>query len=164
MKSAVRPFVWLVPCVLLSLGAGGTLSQGVPKQEQDRGSEESATQEKGTKHFRKLMQQKLDNSKNLLEGLALGDFKKIQKNADELQKLTKTAEWFAYKTKEYKLFSSEFRRAAEKVSKSAKQLNLDGAALGYLELTLTCVRCHQYVRNVADAHFREDHSTNFSFE
>ena len=42
--------------------------------------------------------------------------------------------------------SNEFRRAVENLQEKAAQKNLDGAALGYVELTLTCVKCHKYVR------------------
>ncbi len=155
MKKGFGVFVGFCVVGVLCFAAGGSSGGSI--------SENPVAQTKGKKSFRKLMQKKLSSSKNLLEGLALGDFKKIKTNADELQKLTTQAEWFAYKTKEYKLFSSEFRRAAEKVSDNAKKLNLDGAALGYLELTLTCVRCHQYVRNVREAQFR-DGPTEHSFD
>ncbi len=108
-----------------------------------------------SKVFKKLMQKKLDSSKNLLEGLALNDFKKLEENATTLLKISSTADWFAYKTREYELFSNEFRRAAEKLKKKAKEENLDGAALAYVELTMSCIRCHQYVREMRDVRFED---------
>ena len=39
----------------------------------------------------------------------------------------------------------------KQVVKSAKDKNLDGAALTYVELTRTCVKCHKYVREVRQA-------------
>jgi hypothetical protein len=42
--------------------------------------------------------------------------------------------------------SNEFRRAVENLQEKAAQKNLDGAALGYVELTFSCVKCHKYVR------------------
>jgi hypothetical protein len=98
--------------------------------------------------FKKLMQDKLKSSQAILEGLALADFGKMEHNADRLLSISNADEWFAYKTPEYKLFSNEFRRAADKLARSAKARNIDGAALSYVELTMTCVRCHQYVREV----------------
>jgi hypothetical protein len=44
--------------------------------------------------------------------------------------------------------SNEFRRIADDLVKSAKDKNLDGAALNYIELTMTCAKCHKYVREV----------------
>jgi hypothetical protein len=98
--------------------------------------------------FKKLMQDKLKSSQQLLEGLALADFGKMEQNAERLLTISNTAEWFALNTPEYKLYSNEFRRAAEKVVSKARAKNIDGAALGYMELTMTCVRCHQYVREI----------------
>jgi len=99
----------------------------------------------------KLMQEKLSNSKMLLEGIALADFDKINRSAETLIQLSKTADWFVYKTPRYELHSNEFRRAAETILQKAKDKNLDGATLAYFDLTMTCVRCHQYVREVRDA-------------
>ncbi len=99
----------------------------------------------------KLMDEKLDNSKKLLEGIALSDFNKISNSAERLIQLSKTAEWLAYKTPRYEMHSNEFRRAAETVIEKAKTKNLDGVTLAYFDLTMQCVRCHQYVREVRDA-------------
>ena len=94
------------------------------------------------------MRRKLENSQKVLEGVALNDFTLIGKHAEELLQISKAAEWKARKTPEYELFSDDFRRTADGLVKMAKEKNQDGAALKYLELTLTCVRCHQYVRDV----------------
>jgi hypothetical protein len=99
----------------------------------------------------KLMQEKLGSSKILLEGIALGDFNKINRSAETLIQLSKTAEWFVYKTARYELHSDEFRRAAETILQKARDQNLDGVTLAYFDLTMSCVRCHQYVREVRDA-------------
>jgi cytochrome c556 len=106
------------------------------------------------KIFRKLMQQKLESSQELLKGLALANFDSMQTSSAKLLEISSTEDWFAYNTREYKLFSNEFRRAAEKIGKRSKEKNLDGVALAYVELTMTCVRCHQYVREVVDVDFR----------
>jgi hypothetical protein len=46
------------------------------------------------------------------------------------------------------LNSAALRRNAESLIDNCKDRNLDAAALSYVELTLTCVRCHKYVREV----------------
>lgn len=109
----------------------------------------SAQKEAGSLH--KLMIEKLDKSKMLLEGIALSDFQKISTSADTLIQFSKTAEWFVFKTARYDLHSNEFRRAAENIVQKARDKNLDGVTLAYFDLTMTCVRCHQYVREVRDA-------------
>jgi hypothetical protein len=93
-----------------------------------------------------LMQKKLLASQKVLEGVATNDFDKIAKQADELTAVSKQAEWRVIKTPQYELYSNDFRRTADDLAKSAKEKNIDAAALKYVELTLTCVRCHKYVR------------------
>jgi hypothetical protein len=101
--------------------------------------------------LQRLMRDKLQSSKSILEGLALEDFGRVRQNAEQLVRLSNLAEWAILKTPEYARFSSEFRRAAENIARKAKAKNLDGATLGYVELVQTCVRCHQYVRQVRQA-------------
>ncbi len=97
-----------------------------------------------------LMQRKLTASQKVLEGIALGDFDKIGKQADELIAVSKQTEWRVLKTPQFELHSNDFRRVAESLAKNAQDKNLDGAALSYVELTLTCVKCHKYVRDTRD--------------
>ena len=111
----------------------------------------SGSAQKQPSSLAKLMQEKLGSSKMLLEGIALGDFNKINRSAETLIQLSKTAEWFVYKTARYELHSNEFRRAAETILQKARDQNLDGVTLAYFDLTMSCVRCHQYVREVRDA-------------
>src|SRR5262245_22493709 len=101
-----------------------------------------------SKTLKALMIKKLDNSQKVLEGLALGDFEKIGKHADELIAISKAAEFRVIKTPQYELHSNDFRRNAETLVLMAKGKNLDGAALAYVELTLSCVKCHKHVREV----------------
>jgi hypothetical protein len=95
-----------------------------------------------------LMKRKLASSQKVLEGLAMNDFELISKHADELVLISKEAEWKVMKTPQYEVQSNDFRRAADEMGRSAREKNLDGAALRYVELTLTCVKCHKYVREV----------------
>jgi hypothetical protein len=100
----------------------------------------------------KLMAEKLQNAQKLLEGLAINDLRKVEKAADELMTISKAAEFTAArKTAKYDLQMNTFRRSLEEITRKAKEKNLDGATLGYVDMTLTCVRCHQYTREEADA-------------
>jgi hypothetical protein len=99
----------------------------------------------------RLMAEKLKNAKVLLEGIALADFAKVTRSAEELIQLTRTEEWLVIKTPRYEMHSNEFVRAAEGVIQKAKKKNIDGVTLSYFELTMSCVRCHSYVREVRDA-------------
>jgi hypothetical protein len=97
-----------------------------------------------------LMHKKLVASQAVLEGLALNDFKKIATQADELLTISKQAEWKVIKTPRYELYSNDFQRSAENLGQSAKDKNIDSATLNYVELTLTCVKCHKHVRETRD--------------
>lgn len=99
-----------------------------------------------TKELSLLMRRKLDSSQKVLEGIALNDFDRISKHADELISVSKQAEWRVLKTPEYELYSNDLRRNAAVLIQQAKEKNLDGAALTYVDLTLTCVKCHKHVR------------------
>jgi cytochrome c556 len=105
----------------------------------------------------KLMAKKLKSAQAILEGVVMADYKKISKNAEELIQISKTAEWQMIKRPRYEMFSNEFRRAAENLIQKSADKNIDGAALAYMEMTLTCVRCHQYVRDVRDVKLPNPH-------
>ncbi len=93
-----------------------------------------------------LMRKKLKHSQGVLEGVALGDFDKIADNAGQLILISQKTEWMVVKGPQYEMFSNQFRKNAESLVKNAKAKNLDGAALDYVDLTMTCVKCHKYVR------------------
>ena len=95
-----------------------------------------------------IMKQKLKHAQTVLDGLATNDFTKISKSADELLFLTKEEEWKVLRTADYENYSNEFRRNVQGLMKNAKDENLDACALSYVELTLTCVKCHNHVREV----------------
>jgi hypothetical protein len=103
------------------------------------------------KKVESLMRRKLDNSQKVLEGVAINDFRMIARHADELIDISKQAEWRVIKTPQYEIHSNEFRRIADELVQKAKDKNLDGAALAYVDLTLTCVKCHKHVREVRNA-------------
>jgi hypothetical protein len=104
----------------------------------------------------KLMQRKLTNSQKVLEGIALSDFQMIEKHAEELLQISKEASWKVLNTPAYQLHSNDFRRQAEALIKNSREKNLDAAALTYVEMTLTCVKCHKHVREVRMTAFEQD--------
>lgn len=110
----------------------------------------SGEQKKKTQ-MSKTMVAKLKCSQKLLEGLAMADYDKIVSNTEELIQLTKTEEWQSIKTPRYEIHNNEFRRTAENVIQKAKLKNIDGVTLAYFEMVMSCVRCHEYVREVRDA-------------
>jgi hypothetical protein len=108
----------------------------------------SQTEEPDKKKVEVLMKRKLEQAQQLLDGVATGNFDKIVKHAAALNDLSKEAAWRAVKTPRYEMYSSDFQKITETLMKSGKEKNLDAAALAYLDLTLTCVKCHKHVREV----------------
>ena len=95
-----------------------------------------------------FMRLKLPHAQKILEGIALEDYPLIAKSANELSLLSRETNWEVLQTPEYLAYSNEFRRATDAVSRAAKEKDIDGAALAYMDMTLKCVSCHKYVRDV----------------
>ncbi len=96
-----------------------------------------------------FMRQKLEYSKNVLEGLSLEQYGLIEKNAKALKALSQAAEWevpVIPNATDYVALTSEFQRSADDLVRCAKQSNIDGATLAYVKLTINCVQCHKFVR------------------
>jgi hypothetical protein len=102
-----------------------------------------------------LMKKKLMHSQKVLEGIALSDFNLISKHGEELLLISQAAEWRVLKTTDYQMFSNSFQRSTGDLIKQSKAKNLDAAALAYVELTLTCVKCHKHVRDEREISFEE---------
>jgi hypothetical protein len=97
-----------------------------------------------------LMMAKLKNAQDVLEGITLNDLAKVEKAAEELLRISKTAQMRRPKaTMAYDHHANTFQKGAETLIEKAKARNIDGATLAYLDLTCTCVRCHQYTREQA---------------
>lgn len=112
----------------------------------------------------KLMNEKLNNSKKLLEGIALADYNRIASSAEELIQISRKTEWFIFKTPKFELYTNEFRRAAENIISKSKEKSIDGVTLAYFELTMSCVHCHQYVREVREARLPSPGSDLVAFQ
>lgn len=91
------------------------------------------------------MQKKLEYSEAILVGLAREDFDQIAKNARSMNALTQMEKWVRGTT-EYRTQLRIFQNANEQLIAMADEEKLDGAALAYVQLTLSCVNCHKAVR------------------
>ena len=98
------------------------------------------------KNTTKFMIQKLDESREIVEGLATENYDQIAKSAQDLILLSHETDWNVIQSEAYLEMSDEFRESAGRLRKSAEEKSLDGATLAYFEVTLNCVRCHKYVR------------------
>ncbi|MGP0065942.1 MAG: hypothetical protein ACLQGP_20375 [Isosphaeraceae bacterium] len=94
------------------------------------------------------MRQKLAASQNILAGLTKADFDAIEKNAQSMLVVGYLEKWVRADTPGYENFTKDFQYANKSLSNAAREKNLDGATLAYLQLTLSCVNCHKIVRDV----------------
>lgn len=93
-----------------------------------------------------IMKEKLDYSHYILNGIATANYDLMSANAEKLSKLSQAAAWRARETPQYEALGAEFRRHADALAKAAKDRNLDAASLAYVQMTLSCVNCHKYMR------------------
>ena len=100
---------------------------------------------------REVMKLKLSYAQNVLEGITTENTDLIVANAQKLSALSKAAGWRARETPEYELFSAEFRRHSDAVARAAKDKNIDAASLAYFQMTMSCINCHRYMRDVRRA-------------
>ena len=93
-----------------------------------------------------LMKAKAGYAHRLLDAVVLGDVESAREQAFRLKAVAQTADWNVMKTPEYVRESDAFLRATEALLKAAQNSNRDAVALAYVEVTLSCVRCHRYVK------------------
>jgi len=134
MHPLIRSLLWAVVAAAAVVSVGSGRAEDKPKPKADDPKKPT------------VMQRKLTHSQKVLEGLATNDFKKIDSGADGLIECLKDSTWKINDTDKYLLYSNEFLRRAEALKKAAKDKNTDAAALAYVDMTLTCVRCHQHLR------------------
>jgi hypothetical protein len=92
------------------------------------------------------MRQKVAYSQQVLVGITLEDYGLIANNAEKLVELSNKTNWYSRQVPEYELFLNEFRRNAQDLMKAGQQKNLDAASHAYVQMTLSCVSCHKFIR------------------
>ena len=98
--------------------------------------------------LRDFMRVKLRHAQKVLEGLVLNDYEMIIKGSQEMSLLSLASNWQVLQTPEYIEYSRKFRGATEALSAAASKKNLEESTAAYNRLTVRCVECHKYVRDV----------------
>lgn len=128
---------WLTGLVVLATLFTAALAWGLQEQEPE-------PQEIDERQA--FMQRKLDDARQIVEGLAMEDYRKISVAADDLIRISHESGWNTLTSEAYLQLSSEFRSSSSRLRKMADEENLDGATLAFFEVTMNCVRCHKFVR------------------
>jgi hypothetical protein len=94
-----------------------------------------------------LMRDKLSFATKALEGLSMENYDKIAEAGEMMGIISRAASWHVIPTAEYSRMSKNFQEQARDLQRHAKDKNLDAASLDYMRITLTCVQCHNYIRD-----------------
>lgn len=106
---------------------------------QDQQDEEKMTR-------RELMRMKLMYSQNIVEGLTTKRFSLISEATQHLKDLTFVEAWESGRRGEiYANDSRGMRESADRLAQAANRMDTDAATLRYLELTISCINCHQHL-------------------
>ena len=98
-----------------------------------------------------LMREKLEHSQGLLEAVVLADYETVERLANELVRVSEASMWSPSQEPDYLHYALDFRETAGMLGEEAQADNIDGIALSYVEMTLTCVRCHQHLSRARQA-------------
>jgi cytochrome c556 len=98
--------------------------------------------------LKNFMRKKLEASQKMLEGLVVEDFDLIRQGTKQAKGISAAAEFVVSDDPLYTQHADEFRRICDRLEKAAKEKRIDGTALAYMDLTLSCIECHKFVRNI----------------
>jgi hypothetical protein len=127
MRRTVRPALWSA-VALVTFGVTPAQPQPQPKQPP-------------------VMVRKLTHAQKVLEALAREDYAQMATHADGLAACVKDATWRINQTERYVMFSTDFSRGIASLQKAAKDKKNDAATLAFIDMTMTCVKCHRYLRD-----------------
>jgi hypothetical protein len=92
------------------------------------------------------MQKKLEYSQNILAGIANADFDKVVANAQSMRNLSKVEGFVRAQAPGYRAQLHIFEESADEIIRQGKKDNVEGAALAFTQLTISCVNCHKHLR------------------
>lgn len=93
------------------------------------------------------MEKKVDSARMIVSGLAREDFDLIREGATSWKRLSENAAWHKNRTLVYLNYSREFERACDRLIDAADQKSTERATFAYIQATVSCVACHEHVRN-----------------
>jgi cytochrome c556 len=93
------------------------------------------------------MKQKLNYSQSIFAALAAADFDSMTASAEKLITLNKVEDFVKHRNAKYKAQLDIFQFASEDLLRQAEKQSVEGAALAFHQLTLSCVNCHKLLRD-----------------
>ena len=108
-------------------------------------TERAATQTPATG---RLMRQKLTHAQRLLEAITTSNYVMLERETAALVAIPQSPAWMVLNSPEYRRYSEAFRRATQALLDASKSRDLDKAVGIYQDVTMSCYRCHQYIKNM----------------
>jgi hypothetical protein len=102
------------------------------------------------------MEIKLHSAQEVFAGLTSGNFEQVQSNARRMQVFNILEQW-STRRGEYRRRSdyegelNAFEYATKELVREARQKDTEGTLKAYVDLSRSCVRCHELVRDVAQS-------------
>jgi len=117
-----------------------------PAQEAQPKQPQAKAEKSGEQSASFWMERKLHLSQQLLAGITSGDFDKITTSAQAMRGLNKIEAFIRGQTPGYRTQLQFFDESLNEIIQQADKDNLEGAALGFTQLTISCVNCHKQLR------------------
>lgn len=103
----------------------------------------------------RFMRQKLQASNMILEGLCTEDLTMVANGAGTLMKMSGEEKWRVSNDIMYRRYSTEFVQAVEELQQEAMDNDMDGTSMAWVNVTMKCLKCHEWVRNTVLAESAE---------
>lgn len=100
------------------------------------------------KQLSDFMRKKLHASNLILEGLVTDRLAMVESGAKVLLDMSDAEQWRASNDALYLQYSRAFHDSVETLIEKAERKSIDGVALAWMDVTMNCVQCHEWVRNV----------------
>jgi cytochrome c556 len=123
-------------------------TQTPPARPAPESSERMASEEVDRPFFdiHNVMQAKVSYSAALLQAIAMQDFGQLERNAEELRRLSFEAAFIVHDTVAYRAMSETFRGQISSLAEHARRGNQQAVEEDYRRIVDSCFRCHAYVR------------------
>jgi len=98
-----------------------------------------------TARTKQIMRAKLDHSQKILEAVVTSNWPLLDRESREMALVVRDPAWSSLVMPEYTRHGEAFLRATNDLMEAAKLRDLEGASLGLISLTASCVSCHRYM-------------------
>lgn len=144
--------IWIPFGVLIVVAGMAVLAWQASAEDKTKASPEpqASTPESGREDLslKDYMRKKLAASNQILEGLCTEDSELILQGARTLNEMSQSERWRVNNDPMYRQFSGDFREITQQLIEAAEQKKQDRALLKWMDATMSCMDCHNFVRGI----------------